>query len=257
MYAIIHRHVKIYKNKKHVIFMFDSFFESLGWENLLLICIFLIFLGVLSFPLKRTFGKGTGGMLSLVIALLITGGLYFSGFDVQGLFFNIGVGDDIITTFVPLILIGALIYLLLKFKSKFFLIAGIISILIALFKLFYETTIMWIIGIVCLLIGLLLWWKGKKKEKIKPPKDDDKPDNDRKPDPKIIYKKRERSAYDLQQKYGDYKFTIFRSNLNPDKRKQMLKAMYIIEGYLKKLGTSPKGQSPREIEKTLKERGLI
>ena len=100
--------------------MFDTFFESLGWENLLLICIFLIFLGVLSFPLKKTFGKGTGGMLSFIIALLITGGLYFSKFDVQGSLFGLGVGEDIITTLVPLILLTALIYFLFKYKSKFF-----------------------------------------------------------------------------------------------------------------------------------------
>lgn len=74
---------------------------------------------------------------------------------------------------------------------------------------------------------------------------------------KIVYQQRQRSVYDLQQKYDAYKFTVFRSNLNPHQRQQMLKAMYIIESYLKKLGTSPKGQSPRDIEKTLRKRGLI
>lgn len=258
--------------------MFDSFFESIGWENLLLACVFLISLGVLSFPLKRSFGKGTGGMLALVIALLVTGGLYFSGFDIQGLFFNIGIGEDIITTLVPLILLGALIYLLFKFKSKFFFIAGVISILIALFGLFYETTIMWIIGFACILIGLWLWRRAKKKEnlgpggpgiirrgfdrfrqrrEVLPPPERERVRVERIETTKIVEKKRQRSIYDLQQKYEAYKFKIFQSNLNPDKRKQMLKAMYIIEGYLKKLGTSPKGQSPRDIEKTLRGRGQI
>ncbi len=229
--------------------MLNTFFETIGWENLLLICIFMISLTFLKFALKKTFDKGTSNILSVVIALLITGGLYFSGLDVQGGLISIGIGEDIITTIVPLILVIGIIYLLFKYKSKFFLIAGIVFILLAMFKLVYETTIMWILGIVCLFIGLLLWWKGKKKEKINNPNDkvpwwrrgrNNSPNNPPNNAPQIIEKKRERSLLDLKQKYIQYVYMLNRSDVRNDdhKRKEIKNIMRTIINTAKNQGCS-------------------
>lgn len=228
---------------------------------------FVIFFAFINFLLGRSIFKGdesktTRVVISLVVSIMsvygLSRGTFLSGFG-TGYAGNFFVGD-ILPTIITIIFIAGIVFFMFKWGlSNVLMVLGALSILLSLTPLVYEQNVFFVLGIILLVIGLLLkfkkpkigGWKWQKKQMQNlppgaPPQQQ-----------QIIYKQRQRSIYDLQQKYEAYKFNIFRTNLKPHKRKQMLKALYIIRNQLRKLGASQPGQAPEQIEATLRNNRLI
>jgi len=225
---------------------------------------FVIFFAFINFLLGRSIFKGdesktTRVVISLVISLMSVYGLstgeFLSGFG-TGYVGNFFVGD-ILPTIITIIFIAGIVFFIWKWGfSNVLMILGALSIIISLTNLAYEKNVFFVLGIIFLVIGLLLkfkkprvgGWKWGKNRNLPPGAPQQQ---------KIIYQQRQRGIYDLSQKYEAYKMTIFRTNLNPHKRKSMLRAMYIIRNQLRKLGASQPGQAPEDIERTLRNNRMI
>lgn len=133
-------------------------------QAMFLMLIFLISFVMLQFSLSRVFKKSpqTGSMLAVLISILITYGLYYMGVDFEGFAFDLGFDMDMVIMVSSVLILIGFIYLLKKVGLGLTLIIlGIGIIGISFFA--YEQTITATIGIVLLLIGILLWWRRKKK----------------------------------------------------------------------------------------------
>lgn len=227
---------------------------------------FVIFFAFINFLLGRSVFKGdesktTRVVISLVVSLMSVYGLsrgdFTSGIG-TGYLGNFFVGD-ILPTIIAIIFIAGIVFFIWKWGfSNVLMILGALSIIVSLTNLAYEENVFFVLGIIFLVIGLLLkfrkpkigGWRWQRRSGQIPP---GLPPQQQ----KIIYEQRQRSVYDLQQKYEAYKFTIFRAGLSSHKRRRILKAMYIIRNQLRKLGASQMGQAPEQIEATLRSRGAI
>lgn len=271
-------------------YSFGDFMDSLDPQIVFLVLSFFILFAILNFSLTRMFRANptTGTVVAVCLSLGIVYGFYYWDINVyepfSNFFYGIGVSETALFTIIPWLILAGIILMFWKLKSKTFLILGILLTLIGLLGLIEEKGVPLTFGIgstiLWLIIKLISWWRNRKKgylsqygypkgpgifrrwwNRKKANRGGGQPTQQASPQviyqQKVIYKQRQRSVKDMQQKYEAYKFTVFRSNLAPHQRQQMLKAMYMIESYLNKLGASPKGQSPRDIERTLRQRGLI
>ncbi len=230
---------------------------------------FVIFFAFINFLLGKSVFKGdeaktTRVIISLVVSLMSVYGLstgdFLSGVG-TGYVGDLFVGD-ILPTILTIIFIAGIVFFIWKWGfSNVLMILGALSIIISLTNLAYEKNVFFVLGIILLVIGLLLkfrkprvggWnWRLRRRGPGYPPAPGAPPQQ------QIIYKQRQRGVYDLQQKYESYKFKIFRAGLSPHQRKSMLRAMYIIRKQLRKLGASQPGQSPEDIERTLRNNRMI
>ena len=224
---------------------------------------FVIFFAFINFLLGRSIFKGdesktTRVVISLVVSLMSVYGLstgnFLSGIG-TGYMGNFFVGD-ILPTIITIIFIAGIIFFIWKWGfSNVLMILGALSIIVSVTNLAYEENVFFVLGIIFLVIGLLL--------KFRKPKWSEKKFNVTLPRTVFgrervqVYEKTKRNIYDLSQKYNDYKMTIFRGGLSPHQRKSMLRAMYIIRNQLRKLGTNQPGQSPEDIERTLRNNRMI
>ncbi len=224
---------------------------------------FVIFFTFINFLLGRSVFKGdeaktTRAIISFAISAMAVYGLstgnFLSGFG-TGYVGNFFVGD-ILPTIITIIFIAGIVFFIWKWGlSNVLMVLGALSILISLTPLVYEKNVFFVLGIILLVIGLLLKfrkpkWSEKKLNVTLP-----RTIFGRKRVP--VYEKTKRTIYDLSQKYESYKFTIFRTNLSAGRRRHMLRALYIIRNQLRKLGASQPGQSPEQIETTLRNNRLI
>ena len=122
------------------------------------------------YPVARDFKNSYGqpnttiaGVLAFVISTLILYGINRSGFDIEDLFYGIGLSSGILYIILPIILlIGAFFLIRWLGFAGFFLIAGLLLSLLTLFtEIFYEKGLVLIIGIVMFIIGIVWWWKKR------------------------------------------------------------------------------------------------
>ena len=231
---------------------------------------FVIFFAFINFLLGKSIFKGdesktTRIVISLVVSLMSVYGLstgeFLSGFGTGY------IGDIFIGNFLPTILtiifIAGIVFFIWKWGfSNVLMILGALSIIVSITNLAYEKNVFFVLGIIFLVIGLLLkfkkpkvggWRIGRKGQNSQP----NLPPGTLPQQQQVIYKQRQRGIYDLSQKYDAYKFSIFRTNLSPHKRKRMLRAMYLIRNQLRKLGASQPGQAPEDVERTLRNNRMI
>ncbi|MDP3966475.1 MAG: hypothetical protein Q8Q04_03010 [archaeon] len=111
------------------------------------------------------------------------------------------------------------------------------------------------IGALLIILGLFCLFHHRKDAGISPNASPREIGRDR-----IIYKKRQRSIYDLKQKYMSYLFQYNRRGQTAHQREEILKAMNIIISYAKKQGVSEReflsrrvgnsnAKSPRELKR--------
>jgi len=138
-------------------------------SNMILGVVFIVVFAVLYFSLSRFFkdregrpNKVIATIISLSAALLVTYGINRSGFNIEGLFYNIGIPREALYIILPMLLMAGLIYAILKRKIKeLFLIIGGILVILSFFV--YEKVVTLVIGIILILIGLFI----KKKKGYK------------------------------------------------------------------------------------------
>ena len=185
-----------------------DFLDEIGGENLILMVVFIVSFAVLNFALGKFFknkygepNKATSGIVAFALSLLTTYGLYKTGFDLEGIFFDIGISSNFLYTIIPLIITAGIIFLVWKLKKKGLFVIGISLIIVGKFtELVYEKGTVVGIGIFILFIALVWWYLGRKK-RVKANKE---PINYGGPSPKQEYKqmRREQKEELRRQKYA-------------------------------------------------------
>jgi hypothetical protein len=135
--------------------------------------LFIIFFVVINFSLSRIFKKerASGVIISLCTSLLAVYGINKTNLNLSGLFFNLGISEELLSSIIPwIILIGIVLASFVKDsatgKRRFrlyrtFLILGGVLIILGLTPIIYQKGVVLIAGIIFFLIGLGLWLKNK------------------------------------------------------------------------------------------------
>ncbi len=156
--------------------LMDFIDSGIGFDNFVFMAVFLIFFAFLFFIFGKVFKSPTGepnkaisGTISFAISALITYGMYKTGFDVASLLYQMGIEQEVLYPIIFLVIFIGLIYLMKKFGlGKALMLLGLLLILLTLLTdIIYEEGTVLIAGIIFLLIGLWLWGRKNKKEKMK------------------------------------------------------------------------------------------
>jgi hypothetical protein len=152
-------------------FSLGEFFNRIDPQTFILSLLFLILFALIFYPLSRFFkgpygqpNKAIAGIIAFCGSAIIIYGIYQSGFNLEDLFYGLGIGTGVLYLIVSIIFIILAIFLIKKIKFRGFLIVlGLFLILLTAFTdIFYEKGLVTAIGIVLLLFGLLLWRRSRK-----------------------------------------------------------------------------------------------
>ncbi len=152
--------------------------DMIGGENILLGGTFLISFALLNMILGRLklfqndYGQTTNTpiIISLILSIFIIYGIRTLNFDLEDLLFSLGLSGDIIYQIASIIIVIGLIYFLYKFGKKLlknlcliFIILGIVLIWIGLSDLVFNGEPLVLTGIVLVILGIICWWRRRKK----------------------------------------------------------------------------------------------
>jgi len=146
--------------------MFEDFLYRIGPSNIFLILIFLISFIALHYSLTRVFNKqpASGSILAILFAIGITYSIWWYGFDIQSFFYGFGFDIDTLYLIAPIVLIIIMIIIGFLFGiSILFLIFGLLLTVLSYWA--YEKVIVFAIGAVLFIAGLIMLSKKLKKRK--------------------------------------------------------------------------------------------
>jgi len=159
-------------------FSLSDLLNEIDADTMILGAVLIISFALINFSLSKVFKDRYGepnrpiaGIVAFVIALLITWGINRTGFDFGELFYGIGFSENFLFIFLPLLLIGGIIFLGFKFGFGITLITlGVLFIALGSTSFLYETGMAIIIGIILLALGIFIQVKWPKKKKSNPNK---------------------------------------------------------------------------------------
>jgi len=151
-----------------------EFLDAFGGENLLLIGSFIISFALINFILGRLpmfKDKYTGkknktipGIIAFILALFIIYGINTLNFNISNFFFNLGLTAELLELIIVLVILGGLIFLFWKFKSKVLLFLGILLLIIVLFTdWIYEKDIVFFMGLGLIALYFIIRFISRKK----------------------------------------------------------------------------------------------
>ena len=152
-------------------FSFAEFFDRIDPQTIILVLLFLVFFVLIFYALSRVFkdpygqpNKGIAGTIAFAISAMIIYGLYRTGFDIGGIFFNLGLSVDFLYPILGIVFLIITVLLIWKLRFSGFLMAfGLFILLLTIFtEIFYEKGIPLIIGIVLLVVGFLFRRGGRR-----------------------------------------------------------------------------------------------
>jgi uncharacterized membrane protein len=145
--------------------MLNDFLYNIDPNTMLLALLFVIFFAIINFALFRMLkNKGTSSIISFCISLLAVYGINRTSLDINRLFNGIGIGDKLIYSVIPIIILAGLIYMLWNLGlGKTLMLTGVALVIVSFFV--YMKTIILVIGIALFVVGLYLWVKGVRKER--------------------------------------------------------------------------------------------
>jgi len=127
-------------------FSFRNLLNSIDPRSITLALLFLIFFAFLNFVLSRVFkdrygnpNRATAGIIALCISLLAVYGVNRSSWEIQNLFFNIGIPSGLMYIIISIILLAAIAFIVWKFAKNSLFVLGGLLILASIFM--YEKTI--------------------------------------------------------------------------------------------------------------------
>jgi len=119
--------------------------------------LFVIFFVLIQLVLSRSLrDKNSASIIAFCVSLLSIYGISKTGFDIIGLFSNIGINNDIIYNVLPFIILAGLIYLVIKVKMRYILTFLGIGLIIGSFFVYKKGLVLGI-GIGVLVLGLILF----------------------------------------------------------------------------------------------------
>ncbi len=139
--------------------------NSIDESTIILYAVFLISFSLLFFSLNRVF-KGnttTSGIISAMLSLLIVYAVNKTGFNISGIFYNIGISSEAIMTILPIVILLGGIFVVIKLKKNSLFVFGGLMIFASLFV--YEQTFLMTIGIILVAVGLFITFATGKKQK--------------------------------------------------------------------------------------------
>lgn len=152
-------------------FSVTDFFDRIDPQTMIIGAIFLIAFALIYYSLSRVFkdsygqpNKAIAAPIAFSVSALIVYGIYKYGFDFEGIFYDIGISSDLLYTILPIIFFILAILIIWKLKIRGFLILlGLLLILLTIFtEIFYEKGLTFLIGLILLIAGLLLWGRARR-----------------------------------------------------------------------------------------------
>ncbi|MGD9275676.1 MAG: hypothetical protein PVJ67_00725 [Candidatus Pacearchaeota archaeon] len=138
-------------------FSLSDLLNEIDSETMLLGVTFIISFALINLSLARVFkdNKQVAGIVAFCIALFIAWGINKSGFDLENIFYSIGISEEFLLAVSPLVLGGIFIYSVIKWGGNGFIGFGIT---LAVFGVifFYEKFLSVFIGGVLIVIGWVL-----------------------------------------------------------------------------------------------------
>jgi len=139
-------------------------------DTAILFATFIIVFSILFFSLGKFF-KGNApiaGIISVMIAFLITYAVSKSNLDFTGIFTGIGISPELLATVLPIIIIGGVIFMVIKLAKNSLLVLGGLFIFASFFV--YEKLILIAIGAILIVLRFTVFlpkgkWEMKSKEK--------------------------------------------------------------------------------------------
>jgi len=161
--------VSAYNGLYYEKYSFSEILSNIDPSFITLGSIFIISFAILFFSLSKIFkteeqGKAIPGVIAFALSSLITYQINKTGFDFSGF------PREFFSVLLPIILIGAIIFLVVKFKTTSLFILGAGLILLSFTNLIYAKSIIFVIGIILVGVSLLIWRKRNKKEGKSPKK---------------------------------------------------------------------------------------
>lgn len=146
--------------------MFEGVLNNLGSDFILLGLLFVIFFALINLALSKSMkDKRTGSIIAVCVSLLIVYGISKANWDISGAVGSIGIGNNIIYTVLPLIIIAGLVFMVIKLKIALSLILIGTILVILSFSAYKQGTLM-AIGIIFIIAGIIIWITSKKKQGI-------------------------------------------------------------------------------------------
>lgn len=212
-------------------------------QTMFILVAFLAFFAVIFLALKgfRIFqqNKGASAVIAIVLSLGATWYLNTS-FRIENIFGSLGLGNIDLFPYLLVLFLALFFFFVYQYKNKTFLALGALFIILPFTGLLYESGIILALGVLFLIIGFVWGHRIKKKERALALANQGNPNvtNVYNEFNSPIYQQRQRSLYDLKQKYMAYLFGYNKRGLTADYRRRILQAMNTIIDYAKKVGVS-------------------
>jgi hypothetical protein len=135
----------------------SDFLNSIDSSTIMLFAVFILAFVILYFSLSKVF-KGnttTSGIVSVVLALLITYGINKTGWDIQGMFYGVGISAEILGVVLPIVLLAGVVFLIIKLKKNSLLALGGLCILASFFV--YFKTVLIVVGVILIALRVTLF----------------------------------------------------------------------------------------------------
>lgn len=140
--------------------------DAIDQSTVVLYAVFIISFSLLFFSLSKMFkgNKATAGIISGILAFLLTYWVNKSEFDIEGFFFDIGISESAFSLILSIVIIGGIIFTIIKLKKSSLFVFGSLMIISSFFV--YEKIILITIGVILFIVGfILLGVKGNKNKK--------------------------------------------------------------------------------------------
>ena len=152
-------------------FSLTDFLRNIDPSTMILGALFIIFFAIINMALGKVFkdqygypNRAVAGIVAFAVSTLIIYGINRYGFDIEGLFYGIGLSANLLYIILPIILLAGAIFIVWRWHFyTLFLIFGLLLILLTFFTdVFYEKGLVLAIGVVTFLIGLFLWGRTRR-----------------------------------------------------------------------------------------------
>ena len=142
--------------------------SSVDSSSVLLLATFAISFSLLFFALSRFFkkDKAVSGAISVAISFLMVYQINQSGFSLENFFFDLGISEEVLYTIIPILILGAMIFTMIKFAKNSLLIIGGFFLILSFF--IYEKVVFAFIGIIFIVVRFFIpkdKWNMKKENK--------------------------------------------------------------------------------------------